>query len=118
MLAELKFAYGSIQQKKRPYVIVGNGYGTECSNQIIVMPLTHVIKKSTLPTHECLDADSDTGLKTYSMILGEQPIPISKDEVITKLGRVMNVKQRNLVNKVCYNTFFYGEKINWEEVME
>ncbi len=50
------------------------------------------------------------------MILGEQPQTICKDEVIRKLGNVTDKKQRNCVNKVCFNTFFFGENINWEEV--
>ena len=55
---------------------------------------------------------------TYSMILGEQPQTISKHEVIRKFGNVRNKNHRNLINKVCFNTFFYGEDINWEEVLK
>ena len=51
------------------------------------------------------------------MILGEQPITISKDEVEEKLGMVTNQKEKNMINKICYNTFFFGENINWEEVL-
>lgn len=115
--AELKYTSGSIQSKRRPYIIVGNIIGTNHSDVVIIMPLTHVIKKRNLPTHECIDAETETGLKTYSMILGEQPQTIAKEEVIEKLGKVNNQRYKNLVNKVCYNTFFYGEKINWNEVL-
>ena len=46
--AELKFRdnSGSIQKKKRPYVIVSNEIGTQNSTIITVMPLTHIIKKT------------------------------------------------------------------------
>lgn len=79
--------------------------GTTNASIITVMPLTHIIKKQHLPVHGCLQAESETGLSMYSMILGEQPQTICKAEVIKKLGNVTDKKQRNNVNKVCFNTF-------------
>lgn len=115
--AELNYGRtGSIQKKKRPYIIVSNEKGTTNASIITVMPLTHIIKKCHLPVHGCLDAETETGLSKYSMILGEQPQTICKEEVIRKLGNVSDITQRNNVNKVCFNTFFFGEEINWEEV--
>ncbi|WP_024347400.1 type II toxin-antitoxin system PemK/MazF family toxin [Lacrimispora indolis] len=114
--AEIEYGTGSIQKKRRPYVIVSNEHGTSNAQIITIMPLTHIIKKEYLPVHECLEAESENGLSTYSMILGEQPQTICKDEVIRKFGTVVNQKQRNMINKVCFNTFFYGEKIEWEEI--
>ncbi len=108
---------GSVQGKKRPYVIVGNELGTKYATIITIMPLTHVIKKTNMPVHGCIEAESDNGLSKYSMVLGEQPITVCKNEVIKKLGTVTNEKHRNIINKVCYNSFFYGEEINWEEVL-
>lgn len=116
--AELKIKNGEqIQIKCRPYVIVSNEKGTTHANIITVMPLTHVIKKTHLPTHGCLEAETNNGLSTYSMILGEQMQTIGKEEVKRKLGTVTNEIQRNNVNKVCFNTLFFGENINWEEVL-
>lgn len=115
--AELDYGKGSIQKKKRPYIIVSNEKGNKNATIITVMPLTHIIKKKHLPTHSCLTAESENGLSAYSMILGEQPQTIDKEEVIRKLGNVTNKEQRNNVNKVCFNTFFFGENINWEEVL-
>lgn len=114
--AELEYTSGSIQKKKRPYIIVSNEKGTTNATIITVMPLTSA-KKKRLPVHECLEARSETGLTRYSMILGEQPQTICKEEVIRKLGNVSDIRQRNNVNKVCFNTFFFGENINWEEVL-
>ena len=74
------------------------------------------IKKMDMPVHGCIDADKKNGLSLYSMVLGEQPQTISKNEVIDKLGTVTDHKDRNMINKVCFNTFFYGEDINWKEV--
>lgn len=116
--AELKIESnnGSIQKKRRPYVVVSNEKGTKHSTIITIMPLTHVIKKQHLPVHECLEVESGNGLSVYSMILGEQPQTIDKTDVIKKLGVVNNQKQKNMINKVCYNTFFFGENIDWKEV--
>lgn len=114
--AELDYGKGSIQKKKRPYIIVSNEKGNVNATIITVMPLTSA-KKKRLPVHECLEARSETGLTRYSMILGEQPQTICKEEVIRKLGNVTDKKQRNNVNKVCFNTFFFGENINWGEVL-
>ena len=114
--AELDYGNGSIQRKRRPYIIVSNEKGTTNATIITVMPLTSA-KKKRLPVHECLEARSETGLAKYSMILGEQPQTICKEEVIRKLGNVTDKTQRNNVNKVCFNTFFFGENINWEEVL-
>lgn len=114
--AELDYGSGSIQKKKRPYIIVSNEIGTTNASIVTVMPLTSV-KKKRLPVHECLEAKTETGLTRYSMILGEQPQTICKEEIIRKLGNVTDKKQRNCINKVCFNTFFFGENINWEEVL-
>lgn len=115
--AELDYVSGSLQKKRRPYIIVSNEKGTTNASIITVMPLTHIIKKQHLPVHSCLEAVTETGLSTYSMILGEQPQTICKEEVKKKLGTVTDRSQRNNVNKVCWNTFFFGENINWEEVL-
>lgn len=115
--AELSYGSGAIQQKRRPYIIVSNEKGTANASIITVMPLTSVNKKKHLPVHTWLEAKTETGLSRYSMILGEQPQTICKEEVIRKLGNVSDKKQRNNVNKVCFNTFFFGEDINWKEVL-
>lgn len=116
--AEIKIEdSGSVQRKKRPYIIVSNESGTINAPIITIMPLTHVIKKRYLPVHECLEVDMDNQLDCYSMILGEQPQTISKKEIIRKIGSVKDKRQKNMVNKVCFNSLFYGEEINWEEVL-
>ena len=116
IIAELNYGKGSVQKRKRPYIIVSNERGTSCATIVTVMPLTSV-KKKKLPVHAYLEANSETGLTKYSMILGEQPQTICKEEVIQKIGNVTDEKQRNNINRVCFNTFFFGENINWEEVL-
>lgn len=117
--AEIKMTTpsGSVQKKKRPYVIVGNEKGTTTAPTVIAMPLTHIIKRTNLPVHGCISANSDTGLSLYSMVLGEQPYTLDKCEIKRKLGTVVDKEQRNIVNKICWNTMFFGENIDWEEVL-
>ena len=117
--ANIPVASGSVQQgkKHRPYVIVSNDLGTQTAPIIIVMPLTHIIKSLHLPVHGCLEAKTETGLDSYSMILGEQPQTICKKEVMYKRGKIINQRDKDMINRVCYNSFFWGEKINWEEVL-
>ena len=114
----MKETSGSIQKKKRPYVIVGNELGTATAPTVIAMPLTHVIKRKNMPVHGCIEAKEGNGLHLYSMVLGEQPQTLDKNhEIIKKLGNIADQKQRDIVNKVCFNTLFYGENIKWEEVL-
>jgi mRNA interferase MazF len=109
---------GSIQVKRRPYVLVGNEQGTKAAPIVIAMPLTHVIKKENLPVHGCIEANGDTGLASYSMVLGEQPTTLDKKhDIIRKVGTVVDQKQKNMINKICFNTLFMGEDINWKEVL-
>lgn len=115
--AKISYENGSVQSKKRPYVIVSNNIGTKHSNIITVMPLTSKIKKTDMPVHGCLEADKNNGLNLFSMVLGEQPFTISKEEVIDKIGSVASQDERNMINKVCFNSYFYGENIDWKEVL-
>ena len=43
--AELEYGSGSIQRKRRPYIIVSNEKGTQFASIITVMPLTSAKKK-------------------------------------------------------------------------
>lgn len=115
--AELNYGSGSIQKNRRPYIIVSNERGTTNATIVTVMPLTSKKNKKHLPVHTLLEANSENGLTRYSIILGEQPQTICKNDIIQKLGAVVDKKQRNKVNKVCWNTFFYGEEIDWNEVL-
>ncbi len=109
---------GSVQKKKRPYVLVGNDKGTMTAPIVIAMPLTSVIKKRNLPTHGCIEANDNNGLKRYSMVLGEQPYTLDKEtEIVRKIGSITDQSQRDMVNRVCWNTLFFGEDINWKELV-
>ena len=115
--AEIVNRNGSVQGKRRPYVIISNEIGTRNATIITIVPLTTVIKGLHLPVHGCIDACTENGLKKYSMVLGEQPQTIGKSDVIRKIGCVKNQDQRNVINKVVYSSFFFGEDINWKEIL-
>ena len=108
---------GSVQGKKRPCVIVSNKKGTMNAPIITIIPLTHCIKREDMPVHGLLEVQQGNGIETFSMALGEQIQTICKSQVVRKLGRICSQEQKNTVNKVCYYSLFYGEKINWEEVL-
>lgn len=113
--AKIKYQGGSVQAKERPYVIVSNPIGTKCATIITVMPLTSKIKKMNMPVHCCISADKNNGLTEYSMVLGEQIITISKDEVIERLGSVTNQNEKRMIDKACFNGLFFGTEYRLEE---
>lgn len=51
------------------------------------------------------------------MALGEQLTTISKDEVITKLGTITDTENKRMIDKVCFNSLFFGTDYKLEEVM-
>lgn len=81
----LKFdGIGSEQTGWRPALIFQNNVGNFYSPNVIVLPLTSKIKKSTQPTHVFIPSDG-TGLARDSMVLCENPVSVSK----SKLGRYL-----------------------------
>ena len=67
--------------------------------------------------HGCIQANENNGLTLYSMALGEQITTISKDEVISKIGTITDDKNKRMVDKVCFNSLFFGTDYKLEEVM-
>lgn len=49
------------------------------------------------------------------MVLGEQIITISKDEVIERLGNITDAYERKLIDKACFNGLFFGTEYRLEE---
>lgn len=100
---------GHRQNKKRPYVIVGNEFGTLNSPVVIAMPLTHIFKKVNFPLHCVVKSVDETGLSCDSMLLGEQLFTLDKKcEIICKIGSVVNEMERNRINQICYDTMLMG----------
>lgn len=71
---------GNEQKGWRPGVIFQNNLGNQYSPNIIALPLTSSIKKSTQPTHVIIPAEG-TGLIKDSMVLCENPERMSKERL-------------------------------------
>ena len=106
-----------IVKAKINYEIVSNPLGTKYAPIITVMPLTSKIKKTNMPCHGCIQANENNGLTLYSMALGEQITTISKDEVISKIGTITDDKNKRMVDRIGFNSLFFGTDYKLEEVM-
>lgn len=71
---------GNEQLGYRPCLVIQNNTGNRYSPNVIVLPLTSSLKKQQQPTHVVIYA-RDSGLKTDSMVLCENPKCISKDKL-------------------------------------
>lgn len=69
---------GNEQKGWRPGLIFQNNLGNQHSPNLIVLPLTSVIKKTNQPTHVVVPAEG-TGLARDSMVLCENPKCMSKE---------------------------------------
>ena len=71
---------GSEQCGWRPGLVFQNNVGNKFSPNIIALPLTTSLKKSSQPTHVILKA-SETGVPKDSMVLCENPERMSKGRI-------------------------------------
>ncbi len=77
---------GSEQSGYRPGVIFQNNVGNSKSPNVIALPLTSRIKKTSQPTHVFLP--KELGLVRDSMVLCENPERMSKDRIGNFLFRL------------------------------
>lgn len=77
---------GSIQNGKRPVLIVQCDDGNQASQTTVVAAITTAIKKRYLPSHIILGANY--GLSEPSMVLLEQLWTINQSELIKYIGSV------------------------------
>lgn len=93
--ADLGQVIGSEQGGIRPVLIIQNDVGNIHSCTTIVMPLSTKLKSLKQPTHTLIKRSTDTGLKTDSILLGEQMRVISSQRIIKKIGTVTDKNERN-----------------------
>ena len=86
-------AIGSVQKGERPVLIMQNSMGNIHSETVIVVCITSKIKKMELPVHIELLEDF---LPQDSIVLGEQIMTISKEQLISKLGRISMENQKKV----------------------
>lgn len=70
---------GSEQSGWRPGLVFQNNIGNAYSPNIIALPLTSALKKSSQPTHVVIPAS--IGLRKDSMVLCENPERMSKERI-------------------------------------
>ena len=103
--ADLGEVIGSEQGGRRPVLIVQNDCGNIHSSTTIVMPLSSKLKSLNQSTHTLIKRSIDTGLKTDSVLLGEQMRVISSQRIIKKIGTVTNEKEREAIKRVYLANF-------------
>lgn len=103
--ADLSGAIGSEQGGIRPVLIIQNDVGNIYSSCTIVMPLSSRLKSINQPTHTLIKRSMDTGLKTDSILLGEQMRVISSQRIICKIGTVTDEEERREIRRVYQANF-------------
>ena len=103
--ADLGSVIGSEQGGIRPVLIIQNDIGNKFSNTTIIIPLTSKIKSLNQPTHTLIKRSINTGLKTDSVLLGEQMRVISNQRIIKKIGTVTDENERKEIRRVYEANF-------------
>lgn len=104
--ADLSGSVGSEQGGVRPVLIVQNDVGNLHSFTTIVMPFsTKIYKNPNQPTHTLIKKSVDTGLKTDSLLLGEQMRVISNKRILKKIGTVTDENERKEIRRVYEANF-------------
>ena len=101
---------GSLQTGLRPVVVVSNDIGNYYSGIVTVMPLTSKHKKD-LPTHMKIKPNDINGLRSESIILGEQITTINQNQLGYKIGQLTEseLKEARLcaINMMGLNCFVH-----------
>lgn len=87
---------GNEQSGWRPGVVFQNNVGNTHSPNVIALPLTSSIKKTSQPTHVVVLAE-DTGLRRDSMVLCENPEKMSK----ARIGRFLTRLSDEYMKKIA-----------------
>ena len=103
--ADLGKSVGSEQAGIRPVLIVQNDQGNKFSNTTIIIPLTSKLKSLNQPPHTLIRKSIDTGLRTDSVLLGEQMRVISNQRIIKKIGSVTNKNEQSEIRRVYEANF-------------
>lgn len=103
--ADLSGTIGSEQGGIRPVLIIQNDIGNLHSSTTIVMPFSTKFKNPNQPTHTLIKKSADTGLKTDSILLGEQMRVISSQRIKKKIGCVTDENERKEIRRVYEANF-------------
>lgn len=103
--ANLGEVVGSEQGGIRPVLVIQNDTGNICSTTTIVIPMTSKLKSLNQSTHTLIKKSVDTGLKTDSVLLGEQIRVISSQRIIKKIGTVTDKNEIKEIKRVYQANF-------------
>lgn len=92
-------AYSSVQEGKRPVLIISNNTNNCHSNIVTVVPFTSVIKHTDQPTHVMVGTDTGWESNYTSMALAEQVTTIDKRRLIRKLGQITDEALLKKINR-------------------
>lgn len=99
---------GSEQSGWRPGVVFQNNIGNAYSPNIIALPLTSQLKKTSQPTHVVLPA-AETGLRKDSMVLCENPERMSKE----RLGNYITTLSEEFMAKIAAGNILASSAISF-----
>ena len=102
---DLSGSIGSEQGKIRYGVVIQNDKGNIHSTTTIIIPFTHKIKGLHIPTHALIRKTKENGLKSDSMLLGEQIRVVSEQRIIEKVGRITDEKSLREIRRVYEANF-------------
>lgn len=102
---------GSEQSGWRPGLVFQNNVGNAYSPNIIALPLTSSIKKTSQPTHVVVKAD-DSGLRQNSMVLCENPERMSKD----RIGSYMTTLSADYMKQVAKANLIATSAISYLDI--
>lgn len=101
----------SVQEGCRPALIISNNMANTHSETVTVLPMTSKMKKSYLPTHvpvsqtDCLNIEP-------SMVLAEQVTTIGKSALKNLVGKVDEMKIREIEAAVGIHLGLNGNPVN------
>lgn len=96
----------------RPAIIVSNNKANRSSSLVTVVPLTTKLKKLSQPTHVILEISCVEGILRRSMVLAEQVLTIDKQDLIIKLGEVIDSKSMKEITRALEVQIGANESIN------
>ena len=102
---DLSGSVGSEQGKIRYGVVIQNNKGNIHSTTTIIIPFTHVLKGLHIPTHAVIRKTKENGLKSDSMLLGEQIRVVSEQRIIEKVGRITDKESLDVIKRVYEANF-------------
>jgi len=96
--ANLGETRGSIQGKRRPFLVTSNWKCNNNSSVITGVPLTSQLHKNPIPTHVLISKKS--GLNCDSIALVEQTMPLNKFDLISYVGHCSNKEMFEIENAI------------------